>query len=125
MRNENAECKNKPRAADERYIIRDFAFLIVHPSLAFVLFVAAEETAERGFIAFGLLLDLELAEDRVPADVNLVPLVFEVALGAFVQLAEETQGRGIADEGVDVLLAGGGDLDAGKDHFEFLDEHAL
>ena len=50
-------------------------------------------------------LHLELAEDGVPADINLVPLAFDVAHVAFALLAERAQGGGVADEVVDFILA--------------------
>src|SRR5580692_831970 len=39
----------------------------------------------------GALLDFELAEDGMPADVDFVPLGLEIAQGAFAHLAEDAK----------------------------------
>ena len=44
----------------------------------------AEQRRERGFSFFGLLLDFELAKDCVPAEIDAVPLGFDVAQDAFL-----------------------------------------
>src|SRR5882724_10285313 len=62
-------------------------------------------TPER-FLIDGALLDLELAEDGVPADVDLVPLGLQAAQRAFAHLAEVAERRGVADEVVDLLARG-------------------
>ena len=50
-------------------------------------FLFAKETGPNGFVLDLTLLHLQLAEDGLQPDVNLVPLVFEVAEGAVVQFA--------------------------------------
>ena len=66
-----------------------------------------------GLYLLGVLFDLELAQDGVPGDVNFVPLAFQAAERAFVHFAEVAQRRGVADERVDFLARGRGDLDGG------------
>ena len=82
--------------------------------------------AEQAGIGFLLALaDFELAKDGVLGDINLMPLVFEIAQNTFAHLAEVTKGRGVAHQSVDFLLGRGADLDGGKNELELLDEHAL
>src|SRR6516225_2183006 len=85
------------------------------------LFFPAEERL--GFL--GRMFDLELAKDGVPADVDLVPLGFNTAQGTFAHLAQVTERRGIADEGMYFLLGGRSDFERGVNHLELLHEDAL
>ena len=52
-----------------------------------MLFLAAPE----GFFLDSPLFDLELTEDRVPADIDLVPLGFETAQGTLTLANGETR----------------------------------
>jgi len=64
----------------------------------------AEHGGKWGLSLFLALADLELAQNRVPADINLMPLVFEVAQGALAHFAEVPQGRSISDQGMNLFL---------------------
>ena len=61
----------------------------------------------------------------MPADINFVPLVLEVAQGAFAQFAQIAKRGGVADQGMDFLFGGRAYLDGGQDEFEFLNEDAF
>src|SRR5438093_1519761 len=71
------------------------------------------------------LVDFQLAEDRLQPDINLVPLVLEVAEGAFVQFAQITQGGGATQQRVHFVFGGACEFNPGDDHFQFLRQHAL
>ena len=61
----------------------------------------------------------------VPADVDPVPLAFQVAQRAFIHLTQVAQRRGLGDQGVDLLPGRGGDFDGRQDQLQFLDQDAL
>ena len=66
------------------------------------------------FVFHVALLDLELAQDGVPADVNLVPLRFEAAQGAVPHLAQMAERGRVADQRMNFLPRGRVDLDGGE-----------
>ena len=88
-------------------------------------FFFGEHRAEAGLGFLVSLSNLQLAEDRVPADVDFVPGVFQVSQDAFIHFAQVAQGGSIAHEIMDLLPTGGGDFDSGEDQFEFLHQDAL
>lgn len=69
-----------------------------------------------------MLLDLELAEDGVPANVDLVPLAFGTAYRPFAHFTEVAERRRIADERVDFFSRGRGNFHSCEDQFEFLNK---
>src|ERR1017187_6124788 len=114
--------KSGPLKRDVPYALR-FTIHASRPGSLVFLFA----TQQRGKSAFGIfrvLPDFQLAEDGMPADVDFVPLAFNVSQRAFVHLAEEAERGGVADEGVDFLLGRRVDLDAREDKFQFLHEEA-
>src|SRR4029077_16801410 len=70
------------------------------------LFLSAPES----FLLDGALLDLELSENSVPADINFVPLSFEAAECAFAHLAQIAQRRRAGDKVMDFFARGRGDF---------------
>src|SRR5260370_32991417 len=89
------------------------------------LFFLFEERVEKSFGFLALLRDFELAQGGMPADVQTMPLAFEVAEGRVVHLAEIAERGRAADQGEDFLLGGRAGLDGGEDQFHLLDDHAL
>jgi hypothetical protein len=79
-----------------------------------------EHIRPKGAVFLLDLPDLELAEKGLPSDIDFVPLVFQGSQGPFVYFAKITDGRGGADERVNVLLGGIAAFHAGENHFEFL-----
>ena len=93
--------------------------------MAGLLFLLLEHLLEEGFGFRDLFLHLQLAKDRMPADVKLVPLTFHVAERGVVEFAEETERGSAANEGEDFVFAGRAGLDGGEDHFHLLDDDAF
>src|SRR5579872_1266726 len=81
--------------------------------------------APKGFRFFAALFDFDLAEDGVPADIDFVPLGFEVAQGALAHFGEKTQRRRVADERMDFIARRRLHLDGGEDQLQFLYNDAL
>jgi hypothetical protein len=77
--------------------------------------------AEKRFIFLGDLFDFELPEDRMPGNVNFMPLGFNPAQPAFAGFAQKPQGGGIADQRMDFLAGGRSRVDVRKDKLNLLD----
>src|SRR5471032_764753 len=84
------------------------------------LFFPAEE--RRFAVA---LLDFELSQNRVPADVNFVPAILDAAQVAFAHLAQVAQRRRVADERDNFFLGGRRDFDGGKNNLQILRDDAF
>ena len=61
----------------------------------------------------------------MPADVNLVPVVFDAPQVALAHLAQIAQRRRVADERDDLFLRWGRDFDGGKNYLQILRNDAL
>src|SRR5579863_7487613 len=84
-------------------------------------FLPAPETLVRGRPLF----HLELAQDRVPPDVDLVPLRFQAAHGSLAHLAQVAQRGRVADQRVDLLARRRLHLHRGVDQLQLLHDDAL
>ena len=73
----------------------------------------------------GLEFDFELAQSRVPSDVNQVPLVLQIAHDAIVHQAQVTKRRGLVYQLVDGVPTRGTAFAESQDHFQFLDNEAF
>ena len=80
---------------------------------------------EKGGRVLVVLLDLELAQDGVPGNINFVPGVLDAAQRAFAHLAQIAERRRIADERVISSLGGRCDLDRRQNQFDFLRDDAF
>jgi hypothetical protein len=60
-------------------------------ALAWRLLLFAEDVGEGPLRFVFALFDLQLAKDRMPANVDLMPLAFEVPQRAFSNFAQETK----------------------------------
>src|SRR5207237_3279490 len=85
----------------------------------------AEDIRPDGFGLDLPLLDLQLTEDGLQPDIDLVPLVFQIAKGAFVQFAQVAKRSGAAQQAVHLILARVGEFDPGNDHLQSLRLRAL
>src|SRR5438046_8633991 len=63
------------------------------------------------------LADFELAEDGLEADEKFVPLALNGAQGVVVHLAQEADGRGGSNEGVNIVAADRAAINGRKDEF--------
>ena len=69
-----------------------------------------------------MLADLDLAENRMPGDVDLVPLALEAAQGSLGHFAQIAERRRPGHQGMDLLLGGRSGWHRGQDEFQLLDE---
>ena len=83
-----ASHKKKGRSGPERLVSpqNDSKWLNEH-----LFLFLAEHGTESGFGIFITLTDFELPQDSVPADINFVPGIFQIAQYAFVHLAQIAQ----------------------------------
>src|SRR2546425_9207359 len=83
--------------------------------------LSAKHSGEGGFGFIFAAAHLQLAKDGMPANINFVPLIFERAQSSFAHIAEVAKRRRIADERMNFLFRGSGDLDGGQNQLQFLD----
>src|SRR5208282_259760 len=72
-----------------------------------------------------LLLDLELAKNRVPGNIDLVPLRLNAAQRALTHLAQKTERRRTADQPVNLITRRRSGLNMREDQFDFLHDDAF
>src|SRR5581483_10480647 len=84
-----------------------------------------ENRRQEGLRFLVLPLDLDLPEDRMPADVKPVPLTLEVAQRGVVHLAEIAQGRRAPHQVHHFLLGRRARLDGRQDQLQLLDHDGL
>src|SRR5262249_3544654 len=72
-----------------------------------------------------VLFDFELSEQRLPGNVNAVPLILHTTQGAFVEFAEITNGRRAAEESMDVVFGRRDAFDGAENNLELLRQDAF
>jgi len=70
-------------------------------------------------------LHLELSEERLPGDVDFVPLILQCAQAPVIHLAQITDGMGTADQRMNFLFRWRGTFNRSENHLKFLNNQTF